>query len=133
MQHKTFLKPNKRKTQSLPSLSSIKTHYTHKPTRSPSSNPISTVPLLFSRFTHNHHNSASSTTITTTHPQQPQHTNHHNQTISNPQPKRKKTILKICDCPKLKSLLNFIPITPLQKFEIWRSPILDERCKSSGR
>ena len=86
--------------------------------------------LLLSRFTHNHHNSVGSNTSTT-------HNNRNTQTtIIRPYQThnlKQKTILKIYDCPKLKSRLNFIPITPLQKFEIWRSPILDERCKSSGR
>ena len=37
--------------------------------------------------------------------------------------------LQIRDCPKLKSLPNFLRTTPLQKFNIHYSPILEECCK----
>ncbi|KAK4595287.1 hypothetical protein RGQ29_013647 [Quercus rubra] len=37
--------------------------------------------------------------------------------------------LQIRDCPKLKSLPNFLRTTPLQKLYIYYSPILEECCK----
>ena len=37
--------------------------------------------------------------------------------------------LKISECLKLKSLPNFLRTTPLQKLDIYNSPILKERCK----
>ena len=38
--------------------------------------------------------------------------------------------LKIWYCPKLKSLPDFLPTTPLKKLEIWLSPILSECCRT---
>ena len=37
--------------------------------------------------------------------------------------------LQIRDCPKLKSLPNFLRTTPLQKLYIYYSPILEECCE----
>uniref|UniRef100_A0A7N2LNP1 Uncharacterized protein n=2 Tax=Quercus lobata TaxID=97700 RepID=A0A7N2LNP1_QUELO len=38
--------------------------------------------------------------------------------------------LYIYQCPKLKSLPDFLPTTPLKKLKIWYSPILSECCKA---
>ena len=38
--------------------------------------------------------------------------------------------LEIGECPKLKSLPDFLPTTPLKKLEISFSPILSECCKT---
>ncbi|KAK4590801.1 hypothetical protein RGQ29_021117 [Quercus rubra] len=38
--------------------------------------------------------------------------------------------LEIWNCPKLKSLPDFLPTTPLKKLEIYDSPILSECCKA---
>ncbi|XP_050285885.1 putative disease resistance protein At3g14460 isoform X1 [Quercus robur] len=38
--------------------------------------------------------------------------------------------LKIFNCPKLKSLPDFLPTTPLKTLEIWLSPILGECCQT---
>ena len=38
--------------------------------------------------------------------------------------------LKICQCPKLKSLPDFLPTTPLKTLKISSSPILGECCKT---
>ena len=38
--------------------------------------------------------------------------------------------LRIQKCPKLKSLPDFLPTTPLNNLEIWSSPILSECCRT---
>ena len=38
--------------------------------------------------------------------------------------------LTIWECPKLKSLPDFLPTTPLKKLRIYWSPILGECCKT---
>ena len=85
--------------------------------------------LLLSRFTHNHHNSVGSSTSTT-------HNNRNTQTTiirpyqtHNPKAKNDSKDLRL---PKVKVTAELLSYN-LQKFEIWGSPILDERCESSGR
>ena len=38
--------------------------------------------------------------------------------------------LEICHCPKLKSLPDLLPTTPLKTLEIFHCPILSECCKT---